>query len=315
MANFAVVGAGGFVAPRHLAAIRDTGHTLVAAADPHDAVGVLDRYSYSAHYFPDTERFWSHVQTVNATPSADRVHVVSICTPNDLHAAHARRALLAGAAVICEKPLVLDPRQLDELESLERQTGLLIHTVMQLRLHPAIKALEGTLPQGRRHDVVVTYVAPRGRWHDASWKGDQARSGGLLINIGIHLFDLLLFLFGRALDCRVHLSAPRRASGRCVLESADVRWFLSTDPLDLELVNRSGHATRRCLSIDGVLVDLSQGFEDLHTLAYRDILSGRGLGIADARPALALTHRLQRSTTDAATDGHHPFLPLIPDLP
>src|SRR3989442_8002266 len=205
--NFALTGAAGYIAPRHLEAIKDTGNRLVAAVDPHDAVGVLDRYSFDVRFFTEIERFDRHLEKLRRGPEAQRVDYLSICSPNYLHDAHIRMALRVGAHVICEKPLVINPWNLDALQELERETGYRVYTVLQLRLHPQLIALRERLhqvPSSAPHEVCLTYVTARGRWYDVSWKGSAERSGGIVINIGIHLFDLLLWLFGPAGACEVH---------------------------------------------------------------------------------------------------------------
>src|SRR5438445_2323159 len=233
--NFALTGAAGYIAPRHLEAIKDTGNRLVAAVDPHDAVGILDRYSFDVRFFTEFERFDRHLEKLRRGPAADRVQYLSICSPNYLHDAHIRLALRIGADAICEKPLVINPWNLDALKELEEETGGRVHTVLQLRLHPQLMALrERLLKQTDTiHDVSLTYVTSRGRWYDVSWKGSDERSGGLVTNIGIHFFDLLLWLFGPPEACEVHVRAPHRVGGFLELERASVRWFLSTDSRDL----------------------------------------------------------------------------------
>src|SRR5262245_4158092 len=225
MMNFAMTGVAGFVAPRHLQAIRDTGNRLVAAVDPHDAVGVLDRYSFQVRFFTEIERFDRHLEKLRRGTETERVHYVSICSPNYLHDAHMRMALRVGADVICEKPLVINPWNLDALQELEHETGRRISTVLQLRVHPAVLAFRQrmALEKERRHQVVLTYITARGRWYDVSWKGSDERSGGLVTNIGIHFFDLLLWLFGPLQRSVVHQREPRRAAGSLELQRADVR--------------------------------------------------------------------------------------------
>src|SRR3989442_5733990 len=236
MRNFALTGVAGFVAPRHLQAIKDTGNRLVAAVDPHDNVGVLDRYSFDVRFFTEIERFDRHLEKLRRGPDASRVHFVSICSPNHLHDAHIRLALRVGAHAICEKPLVINPWNLDALEELEQETGRRVNTVLQLRLHPDLIALRERLRQERsvaRHDVCLTYITARGRWYDVSWKGSEERSGGIVTNIGIHFFDLLLWLFGAVVDVTVHVAETKRMAGYIEFERAHVPWFLSTDAADL----------------------------------------------------------------------------------
>ena len=299
MKNFALTGAAGYVAPRHLQAIKDTGNRLVAAADPHDAVGILDRYSFDVRFFTEIERFDRHLEKLRRGPEADRVHFVSICSPNYLHDAHIRLALRVGAHAICEKPLVINPWNLDALQDIERETGGRVYTVLQLRLHPQLMALREQLASGsrrREHEVTLSYVTARGRWYDTSWKGSEERSGGIVTNIGIHLFDLLLWLFGPPAACEVHSRDLRRTSGALQLERARVRWTLSTDAADLPFTAQPGAKTTfRSLTVDGESVEFSDGFTDLHTRVYEEVLAGRGFGIDDARPAIELTHHIRHA--------------------
>lgn len=291
MKNFALIGAAGFVAPRHMQAIRDTGNCLLAAADPSDSVGILDRYSFDVQFFREIERFDRFLEKVRRGPESARVHYVSICSPNFLHDAHVRLALRVGADAICEKPLVINPWNLDALQELERETGRRVYTVLQLRLHPNLATLRERLGD-KRHRVTLRYVTARGPWYDVSWKGSDERSGGVATNIGIHFFDLLLWLFGPASRCDVQLKERRRMAGTLELRDADVEWFLSVDRADLQ----SGQGTtHRSMTIDGEEVNFTGGFEHLHTAVYREILDGRGHGIDEARPSIELVHRIRSS--------------------
>ena len=297
--NFAITGVAGFVAPRHLNAIRDTGHRLVAAVDPHDAVGLLDRYSFGVRFFTEIERFDRHLEKLRRGPEAERVHYVSICSPNYLHDSHIRLALRAGAHVICEKPIVINPWNLDPLQELERENGRRISTVLQLRLHPTVVAYRESLARdsGRRHQVTLIYVTGRGGWYDVSWKGSVERSGGIVTNIGIHFFDLLIWLFGGVRRSDVHLRETARASGSLELDRADVRWFLSTDASDLPFAPAPGaRATFRAMTVDGAQLEFSDGFGDLHTRVYEEVLAGRGCGVDDARPSVELTHLIRHAS-------------------
>lgn len=289
---FAITGVAGFVAPRHLNAIRDTGNRLVAAVDPHDAVGILDRYSFDTRFFTEFERFDRHLEKLRRGPEHERVRYVSVCSPNYLHDAHVRLALRIGADAICEKPLVVNPWNLDALAQLEHETGRRVYTVLQLRLHPSLVALKAklTAAASRRHEVVLTYVTGRGRWYDVSWKGRVEQSGGVATNIGIHFFDLLIWLFGRAQHSEVHLHAPNRMAGFFDLETASVRWFLSTAVSDLPPTVPPGQSTFRSISVDGEEVEFTEGFVDLHTRVYEDVLAGGGFGIEDARPSIELAY-------------------------
>lgn len=310
--NFAMTGVAGFVAPRHLQAIRDTGNRLVAAVDPHDAAGVLDRYSFNVRFFTEFERFDRHLEKLRRGPEAGRVHYMSVCSPNYLHDAHIRLALRIGADVICEKPLVINPWNLDALAELEQETGRRVYTVLQLRLHPDLIALRDRLQAERgrdKHDVCLTYITARGPWYDVSWKGSTERSGGLVTNIGIHFFDLLLWLFGPVEDCAVHLGEPRRVAGRLELERARVRWMLSANAEDLPFEPAPGvKTTFRSITVDDHEVEFSEGFAELHTRVYQETIAGRGFGIADARPSIELTHRIKTTPVTAPVAEPHPMV-------
>jgi len=310
--NFALTGAAGFVAPRHLKAIKDTGNRLIAAVDPHDAVGVLDRYFFDVRFFTEFERFDRHLEKLRRGPESDRAHFLSICSPNYLHDAHIRLALRVGAHAICEKPLVINPWNLDALQELEQETGGRVHTVLQLRLHPQLMALRDTLHAergGPPHDVCLTYVTARGRWYDVSWKGSEERSGGVVTNIGIHFFDLVLWLFGAPVACEVHLRDAHRMAGFLELERARVRWFLSTDAADLPFAPEPGvKTTFRSITVDGREVEFSEGFGDLHTRIYEEVLAGRGFGIDDSRPAIELSHRIRTTPATSVAAHLHPSL-------
>lgn len=312
MYNFALVGASGFIAPRHLKAIKDTGNRLVAASDPHDSVGILDRFFPDARFFTEFERFDRHLEKLRLSDDERKVDYLSVCSPNYLHDAHARLGLRLGAKVICEKPLVLNPWNLDQLSRLEQDTGGKVFTVLQLRLLPALRALREELAAspaaGKRH-VTLSYVTPRGSWYQTSWKGALDKSGGLGTNIGIHLFDLLLWLFGKEEGSTVHLNTPTRMAGTLVLEHAEIDWFLSVSERDIpEGYDRTGNKAFRSISVDGREIEFSEGFTDLHTRVYEDILAGRGFGIEEARPSIELVSRIRSSTVVAPGAGGHPFL-------
>ena len=305
--NFAMTGVGGYIAPRHLKAIKDTGNRLVAAVDPHDAVGVLDRHFFDVRFFTEFERFDRHLEKLRRGPAAGRVDVLSICSPNHLHDAHIRLALRVGADALCEKPLVINPWNLDALRDLERETGRRVFTVLQLRLHPQLIALRDRLaaePATPVHDVELTYITARGRWYDVSWKGSEERSGGIVTNIGVHFFDLLLWLFGGVRACEVHVREPHRVGGFLQLDRANVRWFLSTDTADLPFAPEPGvRTTLRSITVDGAEVEFSEGFADLHTRVYESVLAGAGFGIDDSRPAIDLTYRI-RTTPPVVVAAH-----------
>ncbi len=310
--NFAITGVGGYIAPRHLRAIRDTGNRLVAAVDPKDSVGILDQYSFDVRFFTEVERFDRHLEKLRRGVEADRVHYLTVCSPNYLHDAHCRLGLRVGADVICEKPLVINPWNLDPLRELELETGRRIFTVLQLRAHPKLIELRARLrAESPRtpHDVVLTYVTSRGAWYDVSWKGSIEKSGGVPTNIGIHFFDLLVWLFGDVESQEVHLKQPRRMAGTIALERARVRWFLSVDARDLPFSPEpGGRATFSSITVDGEEVEFSEGFTDLHTVVYREVLAGRGFGLDDVRPSIDLAHRMRTQEPVSPGPDAHPRL-------
>jgi len=310
--NFAVIGVAGYIAPRHLKAIKDTGNKLVTAIDPHDSVGLLDQYSFDARFFTEIERFDRHLEKLRRGPEEKRVHYVSICSPNYLHDAHCRLALRIGANAICEKPLTINPWNLDALQLFEQESGARIYTILQLRVHPALLKLKEDLLQGSRnqqHDVRLTYVTSRGGWYHVSWKGSPEKSGGVATNIGIHFFDLLLWLFGDVGECRVHCSDTNRMAGFLELERARVSWFLSVDAADLPReASAAGRTTYRSITIDGEEIEFTEGFADLHTRVYEKTLGGEGFGIDDARPAVELGHLIRITQVSKKDDTVHPLL-------
>jgi UDP-N-acetyl-2-amino-2-deoxyglucuronate dehydrogenase len=310
--NFAVIGVGGYIAPRHLKAIRDTGNRLVAAVDSKDSVGLLDQFSFDVKFFTEIERFDRHLEKLRRLSPSEHIHYVSICSPNYLHDSHCRLALRAGANAICEKPLVINPWNLDALEEIEAETNHKVNTILQLRVHPELLKLKARLDQdksGEVHDVVLSYVTSRGNWYHVSWKGQIEKSGGVATNIGIHFFDLLIWLFGPVANLKVYHSDPKRMSGSIELEKARVRWFLSVDYEDLPApVKQAKKSTFRSITVDGQEVEFSEGFADLHTRVYENTLAGQGFGIADARPSVELTHRIRQAGISARDDQVHPFL-------
>lgn len=297
--NFAITGVGGYIAPRHLKAIYDTGNRVIAAFDPKDSVGLLDRYSFDIRFFTEFERFDRHLEKLRRGSQDKRVDFLSICTPNYLHDAHCRLALRVGADVICEKPLVINPWNLDALQELELEFGHHIYTVLQLRLHPKLIELRQRLhheSSQHRYDVNLKYITSRGRWYHISWKGDPDKSGGLAANIGIHFFDLLIWLFGEVSDVHLYESNENRMRGMIELERARVQWFLSIDPCDLpQSENSMIGTTFRSLTINGDEIEFSEGFTDLHTRVYEETLAGRGFTIADARPSIELVYRIRNT--------------------
>lgn len=310
--NFAITGVAGYIAPRHLKAILDTGNTVVAATDPHDAVGLLDRFSFDVRFFTEYERFDRHLEKLRRGPEEHRAHYVSICSPNYLHDAHIRQALRVGAHAICEKPLVINPWNLDALEELERETGCRVWTILQLRVHPELIALRERLRAGgqQRRQVRLTYITARGAWYNVSWKGSEERSGGVVTNIGIHFFDLIIWLFGGVERSVVHLRDAQRAAGVLTLQHADVQWYLSTVATDLPFTPKPGvKTTFRSITVNGEEVEFSEGFTDLHTRVYEEILAGRGFGIAEARPSVELTAQIRAAHTQPVNADAHPQVP------
>ena len=311
--TFAVIGASGFVAPRHLRAIKEVGGEVVAALDPSDSVGVLDSYFSDAHFFTEFERFDRHIEKIRR--KGQGVDFVSICSPNYLHDAHIRFALRSHADAICEKPLVLNPWNLDALKELEQETDRRVNTILQLRLHPVIQALrQEVVANGNNkiYDVVLTYITSRGRWYHTSWKGDVRKSGGVATNIGIHFFDMLGFVFGEPNLNLVHLRDDSRAAGYLEFERARVRWFLSVDRNDLPPQTPPGKTTYRSMTVDDRAVEFTDGFENLHTESYRRILAGQGFCLDAARPSVQLVSELR--TLDLSTDRgeRHPMLASLP---
>jgi len=310
--NFALIGAGGYIAPRHLRAIRDTGNRLAAAADPKDSVGILDQYSFDVKFFTEIERFDRHLEKLRRVSEQERIHYVSICSPNYLHDAHCRLAMRIGANVICEKPLVINPWNLDSLQELETETNCRINTILQLRVHPELLKLRARLDRENsnvQHDVVLSYITSRGNWYHVSWKGQKEKSGGVATNIGIHFFDMLIWLFGPAGNIKVYYVDTNRISGYVELEKARVRWFLSVDHNDLPPnAKQANKTTFRSITVDGQEIEFSGGFADLHTCVYEKTLAGNGFGIADARPSIELTYRIRNSEISTLDTAAHPFL-------
>lgn len=310
--NFAAIGVAGYIAPRHLKAIRDTGNQLIAAIDTNDSVGILDQYSENVRFFTEIERFDRHLEKLRRRSEQERVHYISIMSPNYLHDAHCRLALRLDAHVICEKPLVINPWNLDQLAGVEAESGCKINTVLQLRVHPALLALKQKIESGPLHhqyDVCLTYIAARGPWYNISWKGIQEKSGGVATNIGIHFFDMLGWLFGASGQIKLHLSEPRRMSGFIEFEKARVRWFLSVDEEDLPISIKTGQPkTHRSITIDGQEIEFSGGFTDLHTRVYEKTLAGDGFGIEDARSSIELTYRIRNCELSSVDEFAHSFL-------
>ena len=306
--RFALIGAAGFVAPLHMRAIAEVGGTLEAAIDPADSVGVIDRYFPDSRFFVEFERFDRHIDLMTRHQKA--IDYVSICSPNYLHDAHVRFALRAGANAICEKPVALNPWNLDGLSDMERRTGRRVNAILQLRLHPAIAALRDRLHGRSRaiHDIDLTYITSRGRWYYVSWKGDEHKSGGLATNIGVHFFDALSFVFGPFERNIVHHRAPDCAAGYIVLQKARVRWFLSINGSHLPTNLPPGQTAFRSITIDGKEFEFSHGFDGLHTKSYEGILAGDGFGIEDARPSVEAISHIRSAHIQPTQGERHPYL-------
>jgi UDP-N-acetyl-2-amino-2-deoxyglucuronate dehydrogenase len=310
MKNFALIGAAGYIAPRHMKAIRDTGNELTVAMDMNDSVGIIDSHFPEAQFFTDFELFDAHV---NGERRAGRgLDYVSIASPNFLHSAHMQWALRAGANAICEKPLVLYSEQIDELKAIEADAGRKIYTILQLRLHPAILALRDRVakrPAGEKVDVDLTYITSRGNWYLKSWKGVTEKSGGIATNIGVHFFDMLHFVYGTVQENIVHLNTPTKAAGYLEYECARVRWFLSLDVNDVPAEERAkGKRTFRAVIADGENLEFSDGFTELHTKIYEDILSGGGFGVEDNRVAIETVSTIRNAPIAPIGDLTHPFV-------
>ena len=310
MKKFALIGAGGYIAPRHLKAIQDTGNILVAALDKNDSVGILDSYSTDADFFTEFERFDRHLEKLRR--AGQGVDYVSICSPNYLHDSHVRFALRIGADVICEKPLVLNPWNIDALAESEKESGKRINTILQLRLHPSIIALKDridAMPKDKVCDVDLTYITSRGHWYLVSWKGDASKSGGIATNIGVHFFDMLSWVFGQAKRNVVHVYEPTRAAGFLELERARVRWFLSLDRNDLPIKPEPGKPqTYRSITVDGEEMEFSGGFTDLHIESYRQILDGRGFTTHNVLPSIQIVSDIRNAAPVGLTGDYHPIL-------
>lgn len=303
---FALIGAAGYVAPRHMKAIKSVGGDLAVAYDPNDSVGTIDGYFPQAHFFTEFERFDRHVDKLKRKGQA--IDYVSICSPNYLHDAHCRFALRAGANAICEKPLVLNPWNIDGLVEIERDTGRKISTILQLRLHPAIIELRNLFADStKRHKVQLTYCTSRGRWYHASWKGEDAKSGGVATNIGVHFFDMLGFVFGPVQHSEAHLRNESRAAGFMQCARADVSWFLSVDSDDLPESVKGKKTTYRSITVDGREVEFSEGFTDLHTRSYEHILSGQGFGLDEVRSSIEIVSTFRTLPVGRAQGAVHPF--------
>jgi UDP-N-acetyl-2-amino-2-deoxyglucuronate dehydrogenase len=310
--NFALIGAAGYIAPRHFKAVKETGNQLTAILDKSDSVGIIDNYFPEAAFFTESERFDRHLYRCYRERTDSKIDYVSICSPNYLHDAHIRMALRNGACAICEKPLVLNPWNLEGLEKIETETGNSIFHILQLRLHPAVIALKHHithLPEDKIHDIDLTYITGRGTWYLYSWKSDMEKSGGITTNIGSHFFDMLTYIFGEVQDIHIHYATPSTVAGFLQLKKARVRWFLSIDKKQLpKEIAEKGNTTYRSLTIDNKEFEFSEGFTDLHTLSYQKILSGEGFRISDAYQYVALCHDIRSRQPEGLKGDYHPFL-------
>ncbi|CAI8367271.1 MAG: UDP-N-acetyl-2-amino-2-deoxy-D-glucuronate oxidase [Polaribacter sejongensis] len=310
MKNFALLGAAGYIAPRHLKAIQDTQNTLIAALDKFDSVGIMDRYFPKADFFTEFERFDRHIEKLKRNQHIN-LDYVSICTPNYLHDSHIRMALRTGASAICEKPIVLNPWNIDALEAIEKESVGSIYTVLQLRLHAAIIALKAkvdTAVKNGKYDIDLTYITSRGKWYDVSWKGDDSKSGGIATNIGVHFYDMLSWVFGNIQENKVHLREKNKAAGFLEFENARVRWFLSIDETDLpKQIVEKGQKTYRSIVIDDKELEFSDGFTELHTKSYQEILKGNGFGLKDVRKSIEIVHDI-RNAVISENGEKHPFV-------
>jgi UDP-N-acetyl-2-amino-2-deoxyglucuronate dehydrogenase len=316
--NFALIGAAGYIAPRHMKAIRETGNKLVCALDPYDGVGVMDSYFPDCDFFIEPERFDRHLDKLRRLSLAKkrldggRVDFVSICSPNYMHDSHIRLALRNDAHAICEKPIVLNPWNLDALREIENEYKKKVYTILQLRLHPSIKALREEIaggPAGKMHDLDLTYITSRGNWYYRSWKGDISKSGGIATNIGVHFFDMLTWIFGKVKGNTVHVLQENKAAGLLHLETANIRWFLSIDYNDIpESVRISGKRTFRSLTMGEREIEFSDGFADLHTESYREILAGRGFGLTDTKQSINVVYNIRNSDPVGLKGDYHPIL-------
>ena len=312
MKNFALIGAAGYIAPRHMKAIKDTGNSLVAALDPSDSVGIIDSYFPEADFFTEFERFDRHVDKMRRTKNEKQIDYMSICSPNYLHDSHVRFALRSGADAICEKPLVLNPWNIDGLQEIERDTGRKVNTILQLRLHPAVIGLRETVRGESRmakHEVDLTYITSRGRWYLQSWKSDVKKAGGIATNIGVHFFDMLHFIFGALQENVVHESTDMKAAGFLEYEKARVRWFLSIDAQDVPApLREKGQRTYRSITVDGKALEFSEGFTDLHTRSYEEILKGRGFSLEENRVAIQTVANIRNAQPVGRRGEWHPQL-------
>jgi len=308
--NFGIIGVAGYIAVRHLKAIKETGNNLLASLDKFDSVGLIDSFFPESDFFVEFERFDRHFDKLKRTGT--KIDYVSICSPNYLHDSHIRFALRHKADAICEKPIVLNPWNIDALQEIEKETGRSVNTILQLRLHPKILELREKIrnsPKNKVHDIDLTYITSRGNWYNISWKGDIQKSGGVATNIGVHFFDMLGWIFGNTKTNIVHLSEYNKAAGYLELENARIRWFLSLDYNDIpQAAKESGKRTHRSITVDGEEIEFSEGFTDLHTLTYSEIIAGNGYGLKDARQSVEIVYLIRNAKPVGIKGDYHPML-------
>jgi len=311
--NFALIGAAGYIAPRHMRAIKETGHDLVAALDPYDGIGIMDSHFPEANFFTEFERFDRFVDKWRRN-TGKKIDYVSICSPNYLHDSHIRFALKSGAHAICEKPLVLNPWNIDQLKVIEEETGKRVYNILQLRLHPSIMALKEKVSKelkenpNKVYEIDLSYLTSRGKWYFISWKGNEAKSGGIASNIGVHFYDMLCWIFGEVEDTKVHIKTADTNAGSFKLKNANVRWFLSVNNEYLpEDVRKSTQTTYRSITVDGEELEFSGGFTDLHTRSYEEILKGNGFGLDEAYSSINTVSNIRRLDPIGLKDDYHPF--------
>ena len=311
--NFAMIGVAGYIAIRHLRAVKDTGNRLTAALDKFDSVGFIDSYFPEADFFVEFERFDRHIDKLRREGRKD--DYVSICSPNYLHDSHIRFALRNDADAVCEKPVVLNPWNIDALKLLEEETGRKVYNILQLRYHPAITALREKImqsPPDKIYDIDLAYITSRGNWYHFSWKGDVQKSGGIATNIGVHFFDMLTWIFGSVKENTVHLLRNDKAAGYLCLEKARVRWFLSIDHSDIpENLKNNGCRTYRSITVDGEEIEFSDGFTDLHTKTYEEILKGNGYRLEESRNSIEVVYNIRNSVPSGKKGEYHPFIKKI----
>jgi UDP-N-acetyl-2-amino-2-deoxyglucuronate dehydrogenase len=307
--NFALIGVAGYIADRHLKAIRDTGNSLVASLDKFDCVGKIDSYFPDSDFFTEYERFDRHIDKLKR--QGTKIDYVSICTPNYLHDSHIRFALRHGADAICEKPVVLNPWNIDALQEIEKETGKRVFNILQLRLHPAIIELKKKVengPKNKVYDIDLTYITSRGKWYFISWKGDIQKSGGVATNIGVHFYDMLTWIFGDVTENIVNISTPSKAAGILKLKNANVRWFLSVDYNDIpEGIKAKGQRTFRSITVEGEEIEFSEGFTNLHNLSYLEMLKGNGFGLEETKKSIQTVYTIRNSTPIGLKGDYHPF--------